>query len=203
VTDAPAGDRLAPSKAVLRAEVLARRADRDPTKRAAAAQALARQALELPELLAASCVAAYASTAAEPGTRALLEALRARGLRVLLPLLRDDFDLDWAELTDPQDLREGRFGILEPAGPSLGVEAVLDTDAVVCPGVAADLAGHRLGRGGGSYDRVLARLGPRTLSCLLLYDDEVLADVPHHDHDQQVDAIVTPTRILRISRSLG
>ena len=183
--------------------MLARRADRDPTQRAAAARALARRTLELPELLAASCVAAYASTAAEPGTRDLLEALQARGLRVLLPMLRDDFDLDWAELTDPQDLRENRFGILEPAGPPLGVEAVLDTDAVVCPGVAADLSGHRLGRGGGSYDRVLARLGPRTLRCLLLYDDEVLADVPQHDHDQQVDAIVTPTRILRTSRGRG
>ena len=118
-------------------------------------------------------------------------------------MLRDDFDLDWAELSDPQDLRENRFGILEPSGPPLGVEAVLDTDAVVCPGVAADLSGHRLGRGGGSYDRVLARLGPRTLRCLLLYDDEVLADVPQHDHDQQVDAIVTPTRILRTSRGRG
>ena len=136
MTDAPAGDRLPPIKAALRAEVLARRADRDPTQRAAAARAFARRALELPELLAASCVAAYASTATEPGTRDLLEALQARGLRVLLPLLRDDFDLDWAELTDPQDLREGRFGILEPAGPPLGVEAVLDTDAVVCPGVS-------------------------------------------------------------------
>ncbi|MGH3508047.1 MAG: 5-formyltetrahydrofolate cyclo-ligase [Nocardioidaceae bacterium] len=190
-------DPAARKKAEVRAVVLARRATRGEADQSAAATALADRVLELPELRTAACVAGYVSTVGEPGTGPLLIALRRRGVRVLLPLLRRDFDLDWAELTDPADLQPGRFGILEPAGPPLGVDAVLDADVAICPGIAADLTGHRLGRGGGSYDRVLARVGSASLRCLLLYDDEVLDDVPRHDHDQEVDLVVTPSRVVR------
>ena len=185
------------NKAEVRAVVLARRATRDEADQSTAATALADRLLDLPEIRRATCVAAYVSTVGEPGTGPLLVALRRRGVRVLLPLLQADFDLDWGELMDPEDLQPGRFGILEPAGPGLGVNAVLDADVVICPGIAADLAGHRLGRGGGSYDRVLARVGSASLRCLLLYDDEVLDAVPRHDHDQEVDLVVTPSRVVR------
>jgi 5-formyltetrahydrofolate cyclo-ligase len=66
----------------------------------------------------------------------------------------------------------------------------------VCPGVAGSRAGDRLGRGGGSYDRALARSAPTTLRCLLLYDDEVVDAVPTDAHDERVDVLVTPTRTL-------
>lgn len=187
------------SKALVRSTVLARRGERSDSERDAAALELRDQVLTLPEITGVATVAAYVATGIEPGTAPLLAELRRRGVRLLLPVLRDDFDLDWAELTDPERLRPGRFGILEPAEPLLGVDAVREAGVVVCPGVAADAAGHRLGRGGGSYDRVLARLDPSTLRCILLYDDEALDVVPHDDHDQRVDAIVTPRRVIRTS----
>lgn len=59
------------------------------------AAALAVRALELPELAHARVVAAYVSVGSEPGTLALLDALHARGVRVLLPALLPDNDLDW------------------------------------------------------------------------------------------------------------
>jgi 5-formyltetrahydrofolate cyclo-ligase len=65
---------------------------------------------------------------------------------------------------------------------------------MVCPGLAADRSGGRLGRGGGSYDRALARTRARRV--LLLHDGEVLDSVPAQPHDQPVDVIVTPTRTL-------
>ncbi|MGV9337639.1 5-formyltetrahydrofolate cyclo-ligase [Streptomyces sp. NPDC003688] len=171
------------------------------------ADALAGQALLLPELAAARTVAAYVSVGGEPGTRALLDTLRARGVRVLLPALLPDNDLDWAEYTGPGSLAPvrhgGRMELLEPSGPRLGPDAVASADAVLLPGLAVDARGMRLGRGGGSYDRVLARLesaGARPALVVLLYDTEVVARVPAEPHDRPVHAVVTPTGVRRFTR---
>ncbi|MFB9511273.1 5-formyltetrahydrofolate cyclo-ligase [Streptomyces aurantiacus] len=166
--------------------------------------ALAARALELPELAHARTVAAYVSVGSEPGTRALLDALRARGVRVLLPVLLADNDLDWGAYEGHDSLvrvRHGdRMALLEPAGERLGPEAVLAADAVLLPGLAVDGRGMRLGRGGGSYDRVLARLeraGGDPALVVLLYDSEVVGLVPEEPHDRPVRAAVTPSGVHR------
>lgn len=139
-------------KATLRRELLAARRSLSPEARRAAALALSRTALELPELADARTVAAYVSVGGEPGTRELLDALRAAGKRVLLPLLLPDNDLDWAVYEGPDSLAEaahpGKMRLLEPAGPPLGPDAVTGADAVLLPGLAVDRRGMRLGRGG-------------------------------------------------------
>ena len=84
-----------PDKRMLRRELLAVRSRLTADDVREAAAALAAGALELPELAHARTVAAYVSVGSEPGTRALLDALRARGVRVLLPVLLPDNDLDW------------------------------------------------------------------------------------------------------------
>lgn len=168
------------------------------------AAALAARALELPELAQARTVAAYVSVGSEPGTLALLDTLHARGVRVLLPVLLPDNDLDWGAYTGPDSLTEVRHGgktaLLEPAGERLGPEAVQDADAVLLPGLAVDARGMRLGRGGGSYDRVLARLersGADPALVVLLYDTEVVDRVPEEAHDRPVHAVVTPSGVRR------
>ncbi len=165
---------------------------------------LAARALELPELAHARTVAAYVSVGSEPGTLALLDALRARGVRVLLPVLLADNDLDWGTYDGPDSLvrvRHGsRMALLEPAGERLGPEAVLAADAVLLPGLAVDGRGMRLGRGGGSYDRVLARLERAAADpalVVLLYDSEVVGRVPEEPHDRPVRAAVTPSGVHR------
>ncbi|MFD4336843.1 5-formyltetrahydrofolate cyclo-ligase [Streptomyces anulatus] len=185
----------ASAKSSLRRELLAARALLTKEDAVRTAAVLAEAALRLPELADARTVAAYVSVGREPGTRALLEALRGRGVRVLLPVLLADNDLDWAAYEGPERLLPAGRGLLEPDGPRLGPAAVLDADAVLLPGLAVDGAGMRLGRGGGSYDRVLARLtaaGAHPSLVVLLYDDEVVARVPSEPHDHPVDAVVTP-----------
>jgi 5-formyltetrahydrofolate cyclo-ligase len=166
--------------------------------------ALAGRALELPELARAGTVAAYVSVGSEPGTRALLDALRARGVRVLLPALLPDNDLDWGVYEGESSLARvqhgGRMALFEPAGERLGPDAVTTADAVLLPGLAVDARGMRLGRGGGSYDRVLARLeraGARPALVVLLYDSEVVEHVPEEPHDRPVHAVVTPSGVRR------
>ncbi|MFI9247716.1 5-formyltetrahydrofolate cyclo-ligase [Streptomyces sp. NPDC053086] len=169
-----------------------------------AARALAARALELPELAHGRTVAAYVSVGSEPGTLALLDALRARGVRVLLPALLPDNDLDWGEYAGPGSLarveHSGKMALSEPSGARLGPDAVTAADVVLLPGLAVDAHGRRLGRGGGSYDRVLARL-ERAGACprlvVLLYDAEVVARVPAEAHDKPVHAVVTPSGVRR------
>ncbi|MGW7432029.1 5-formyltetrahydrofolate cyclo-ligase [Streptomyces sp. NPDC054861] len=179
----------------LRRRLLAARALLSRQDTDAAAERLARGALELAEMAGASTVAAYVSVGREPGTRALLDVLRARGVRVLLPVLLPDNDLDWAVYEGADGLAKAGRGLLEPTGPRLGPEAVCGADVVLLPGLAVDERGMRLGRGGGSYDRVLARLvraGADPALVVLLYADEVVARVPEEPHDHPVHAVVTP-----------
>ncbi|WP_223835789.1 5-formyltetrahydrofolate cyclo-ligase [Streptomyces venezuelae] len=197
----------ASAKAELRRELLAARRSLSPENRRAAAAALAVRSLELPELAGARTVAAYVSVGTEPGTRDLLDALRAAGKRVLLPLLLPDDNLDWAAYEGPASLSEaahpGKMRLLEPTGPALGPDAVTGADVVLLPGLAVDGRGMRLGRGGGSYDRVLQRLeraGAHPALVVLLYDDEVVARVPEEPHDHPVQAVATPSGVRRFSR---
>ncbi|WP_121747532.1 5-formyltetrahydrofolate cyclo-ligase [Streptomyces sp. E2N166] len=173
-----------------------------------AADSLAARALAMPEVAQARAVAAYVSVGAEPGTLTLLDALRARGVRVLLPALLPDNDLDWGEYAGEDSLavvrHGGRMALSEPAGRRLGPDAVTEADVVLLPGLAVDGRGLRLGRGGGSYDRVLARLdraGARPALLVLLYDSEVVAHVPAEPHDRPVDAVVTPSGVRRFTRA--
>jgi 5-formyltetrahydrofolate cyclo-ligase len=179
-------------KAELRARVLARRSALPADRRAAAARLIRDAVLDAPQVQMAGTVAAYYSIGTEPDTRGLVYALWKRGSYVLLPVLRPDRDLDWASYEGPDSLVPGPRGLRQPAEPPRGVDAVARADAVLVPALAVDPAGRRLGRGGGSYDRALARVGPLIPLIALLYDNELVEHVPTEGHDVPVRAAVTP-----------
>ncbi|MFF6958933.1 5-formyltetrahydrofolate cyclo-ligase [Streptomyces sp. NPDC008317] len=190
-------------KAALRTRLLRTRRDLTAAERAAAATALSQTVRGLPELAAPGPVAAYVSIGAEPGTRELIDTLRNAGTRVLLPVLLPDNDLDWAAYDGPDALHRTGRGLFEPTGEHLGPEAVTTARAVLLPGLAVDARGVRLGRGGGSYDRVLARLREAAVDPLLmvlLYAHEVVDRVPQEPHDHLVDLAVTPEGVHRFTR---
>jgi 5-formyltetrahydrofolate cyclo-ligase len=195
---APTED-VAAAKAALRGRVREARRRLQPRDLGAAARSLRDVLLGTPEVTRARVVAAYVSVGREPGTGPLLDALLERGTEVLLPLLLPDGDLDWAVHEGDGALTEAARGLLEPTGPPLGPGAVAGAAAVLVPGLAVDRRGVRLGRGGGSYDRVLARLGGRGFTCVLLHDGEVLdLPVPRDRHDVPVDAAATPSGLVRL-----
>ena len=155
------------------------------------AHATANHLIASPEVRRAATVAAYVSVSSEPGTGPLLDLLRQSGKRVILPLLQADNDLDWAAYDGPRSLHTARRGLLEPAGPALGPEALATADVVLVPGLAVGRDGTRLGRGGGSYDRALGRVPVGTFVCVLLNSEEVLDVVPRDTHDRPVGAVAT------------
>ncbi len=184
---------VAAEKAAMRRRLLADRARLSPDQRAAAARALRDAILELPQVQMAGTIAAYYSLSSEPDTHGLVYALWKRGGYVLLPLLRPDADLDWASYEGPDSLRPGPRGLAEPAEPPRGMDAVARADLVLVPALAVDRGGVRLGRGGGSYDRALARVAPGIPTIALLYDGELLDEVPADDHDQRVRLVARPS----------
>jgi len=184
---------VAGEKAALRRRLLADRARLSPDQRAAAGRALRDAVLELPQVQMAGTIAAYYSLSSEPDTHGLVYALWKRGGYVLLPLLRPDADLDWASYEGPDSLRPGPRGLAEPAEPPRGMDAVTRADLVLVPALAVDRGGVRLGRGGGSYDRALARVGPGVPTIALVYDGELLDEVPADDHDQRVRMVACPS----------
>src|SRR5574342_704374 len=96
--------------------------------------------------------------------------------RALDPALLPDADLDWAAYDGPGSLTTARFP--QPTGPRLGPDAIRSADLVLVPALAVDRRRMRLGRGGGSYDRVLARVAAGVPVVALLYDGELCEHVP-------------------------
>ncbi len=186
----PAG--LNRDKAAVRDRLLAARRQLTAADRAGAGRDIRDAVLSMPETEMAGTVAAYYSVGSEPDTHGLLFALWKRGSYVVLPILLPDGDLDWASYEGPESLRPGPRGLTEPAEPPRGVSAISSADLVLVPALAVDHAGMRLGRGGGSYDRALARVGTQVPTVALLYDSEFVPHVPFGQHDQRVRMIARP-----------
>jgi 5-formyltetrahydrofolate cyclo-ligase len=148
--------------------------------------------LEMPEVSAAGTIAAYYSIGTEPDTHGLIVGLWKRGSYVVLPVLLPDGDLDWASYEGPDSLAPGPRGLLEPTEPARGRDTVARADIVLVPALAVDARGYRLGRGGGSYDRALARVTGQVPTIALIYDDELLPTVPTEPHDQRVRVVARP-----------
>ncbi|HEX4833322.1 MAG TPA: 5-formyltetrahydrofolate cyclo-ligase [Trebonia sp.] len=179
-------------KAAWRRRLVTTRAGMPAATRDEASRLLRDHVLSLPQVAAAGTVAAYYSTGTEPATRSLVYALWKRGSYVVLPVLLPDGDLDWASYEGPDSLAAGPRGLLQPAEPPRGTGTIARADVVLAPALAVDRAGFRLGRGGGSFDRALARVGEQVPVIALLYDHELVDAVPVEGHDQPVRAIARP-----------
>lgn len=192
-------------KRAVRGRIRAERQLRTLERRAADAEALAIVAQELPEVTHARCVALYAAMPGEPETEPLRRALRATGVRVLLPIVLAGGRLDWAD--DDGRLRPATgVGGPEPTGPHLGPDAVRGAQVVFVPALAVDTLGNRLGQGAGYYDRTLPLLAPSIPVFAVTHENEVLdaaiEPIPAEPHDIPVDAVVTPHRCLRLRHRL-
>jgi 5-formyltetrahydrofolate cyclo-ligase len=181
-------ERSRSAKVALRSQLLtARRSLPEATRRSAEASVQASTLAWVRRTRPTVC-AAYVPVGAEPGGASLPAAL-AELCTVLLPVLLPGGDLDWARYDGT--LRRSPRGLLEPSGATLGTSAITTAELIIVPALAVSRSGMRLGRGGGSYDRTLARTGS-AFTVALLHDGELLDEVPHESHDRPVNAVVTP-----------
>ncbi|WP_155341949.1 5-formyltetrahydrofolate cyclo-ligase [Acrocarpospora corrugata] len=181
-------------KSKLRREILSERSRIDEISRRESARAIRENLLDQPWVQMAGLVAGYWSIGTEPSTHGLVFALWKHGATVILPVLRPDSDLDWAVYDGPDSVAPGPFGIMEPVDTRRGVDTIRTAALVIVPALAVDRStGMRLGRGGGSYDRALARVGPNVPTVALLHEGELINGVPSEPHDRPVRYAALPS----------
>jgi 5-formyltetrahydrofolate cyclo-ligase len=184
------------TKAELRKAVLRARRLIPPEQRLAEADALRGH---LPALVrTGQTVCAYVPVGYEPGSPAMLDALAALGVRVLLPVAREDESgvpqpLQWGEYRSG-GLVDARFALREPEPPWWEVGTIATAAVILVPALAVDLAGVRLGRGAGFYDRTLSWANPATKVIAVVRDDEVVDRIPGEEHDVPMTHALTPGR---------
>ena len=189
-------DAIDSEKRALRADLRERRQQRGEAARAADAAGIRTQLDSLVDRLGAKSVSCFLSTPAEPGTQEFIQGALRRGIRVLLPITRADGLLDWAVATEDADVTEGLFGMPEPVAELLSPLALNDVDLLIIPAAAVDRSGMRLGWGRGYFDKTIGSMENCPPVYAVIFDSELLDEVPRDLHDQPVDGVVTPTQII-------
>jgi 5-formyltetrahydrofolate cyclo-ligase len=160
----------------------------------AAAEASRRAAAHLaasPELAGARRVILYAALPDELPSRPLFDAVLDAGRPTCLPRPGPRALLEVAPVARWEDLRPGRYGVLEPPAAHPG-SGLAPGDLVLVPGLAFDRAGRRLGRGRGWWDRTLgAARGVELTAVGVGFAFQLLEGVPHGPGDQALHAILT------------
>ncbi len=131
-------------------------------------------------------VAGYWPLKDEADPRLLMRAVAQRGHRLALPVIdagaRSLSFHEWKE-GDPTSLND--YGVAEPLARGKAVEP----SVILVPLLAFDASGHRLGYGGGYYDRTLERIRARTIG--VAYAGQEVKELPRGQHDRRLDMILT------------
>ncbi len=138
----------------------------------------------------------YLAGPTEPETRPFMTWAIEQGIRILLPVSRDDGLLDWAVANDTDEEIEGLHGLPEPTGELLGPIAINDVDLIITPASSVDKEGTRMGWGRGYFDKTLGSMDKRPPVYAVIFDDELVDELPREIHDQPVDGVITPSALI-------
>lgn len=184
------------AKARLRSQVRGGLENLSSEKRAADSAKVRTLLPQQPFWKPAGTILFFASLPDELDLWPVLEETLAEGKIVALPC----FDADNQFYTPRRvtnlrvELVSGRFGIREPAASCLEIP-LDDLDLVLVPGMAFDPGGHRLGRGKGFYDRMLANFAGKKVG--VAFDEQIVETVPAEKQDVRMDFILTPTKCVK------
>jgi len=191
MTDLSAADAKAALRSELRAGRSARPADESASVRLS--QQLGKYCLDNRIKIAA----AYLPLPGEPDISDFLDWARDQAITLLLPTVAGQ-DLRWVEFDSATKI--GELGFAEAAGKHGDLKRA---EVVFLPALAVDLVGNRLGKGKGFYDRALAQLAAsksRAKQIAVVFDEELLLQLPAESHDQKVDAAVTASKFVWFKR---
>lgn len=171
-----------------------------PDKKRAKDEKICDRVRKLPEYKACKTMLCYVSTDAEVATHTLIECAIADGKTVAVPYcVKGTRDMRFYRIASIGELSPGTFGVLEPVPD--GSKLVADFSGSICilPGLAFDMAGFRLGYGGGYYDRFLSQKYSGT-TVGICYSECALTSIRHGRYDMPCDMLVTDLFLKRISK---
>jgi 5-formyltetrahydrofolate cyclo-ligase len=177
-------------KSVLRKERLAARAALTPDERRDKADAMARHGVMAIAVEAGSLVSGFFPIRSEADIRPLMADLADRGARLCLPVVMDKETIEFRAYAPGVPLVETGFGTMGPGEDA----AVVDPDIMLVPLAAFDREGHRIGYGGGYYDRAIEKLqqkGRKPKLFGIAFDVQEVAKVPFEPHDVRLDGVLT------------
>ena len=148
----------------------------------------------LAEIEEARTVMLFYSFGSEVGTTGMAARILGAGKRLLLPFLDEEEGMEAAEVKPGEALRVSDYGPREPAH-RVAVHPG-EVDVIITPGLGFDRRGHRLGYGGGHYDRYLERLSDTALRIGVAFSSQIVGHVPIQLGDQPVDIVVTDDEII-------
>lgn len=131
----------------------------------------------------------------EVDVRALDTHLRSRGARIAYPAVSEAGEMTFRYVGDVEAMAPHPLGFREPPRDAPLV-APGDLDAVLLPALAVDPRGHRVGYGAGHYDRALASHGDAARRIAVVFDFQLLAEVPDTPGDIAAGVVVTDARTL-------
>lgn len=187
-------DEIDAQKRAMRAEIRERRRNMTSVEAESHRTGLTQQLITLVSGRGARSVSCYLSAPGEPDTSGFVEWANEQGVRVLFPLSREDGLLDWVVASD-EGTEEGLFGLEEVRGEVLSPLAVNDVDLMIIPASAIDESGNRLGWGRGYFDKTLGSMDNRPPVFGVVYESELVGELPTSVHDQPVTGVVTPEQI--------
>ncbi len=150
-----------------------------------------------------SNLAVYCARASEIDITAFARVAQERGVTLYWPRFdgrAGRYDLAAAKV-GAGELAPGRFGICEPAANAVTIPDPVRIENLVwlVPALAFDRDGHRLGHGGGYFDRLLA--DSRGLRVGIAYDWQIIDHVPAESHDERMDQLVTCSKSIQCNRN--
>ncbi len=180
-------------KKEIRTEVKRRRSEADPELLHTASMRILESFTGLEAYQKSETLLAYVDAKREVETRLLMQQAWKDGKKVAAPRVDGDGIMHYYYLNGLEDLEPGSFGIMEPKKecPLCKTEEGL----LLMPGVAFDEKCHRVGYGGGYYDRYLEK-HPGLIHIALAFEFQVFDSVPFEFHDILPEMIVTDARIL-------
>lgn len=181
-------------KTEIRTEVKRRRAEASPECLHEASLRIKERFVKLEAYAQAEILLAYVDAKREVETRLLMQQAWEDGRKVAAPRVDGDGIMHYYYIESLEDLEPGSFGIMEPKKSCPLCET--ERGLLLMPGVAFDEHCHRVGYGGGYYDRYLER-HPGLVHIALAFEFQVFPEVPFEDHDILPELIVTQERILK------
>lgn len=178
------------TKKEIRHKIIGLRKEMDPLVWQQATNDITEKVISHPRFLEETDIYCYANYNGEAGTLHIMEEAWKLGKNVWLPKVEGN-EMNFYLVENKDDLKPGAYGILEPVGTQMadGKDGLM-----IMPGVAFDEECHRIGYGGGFYDKYLKK-HPDLHAVAIAFELQMYHELPCEEHDMKPEKIVTEKQI--------